>query len=333
MDKTAKPRIIVKRRKHNSSGHATHGSWKIAYADFMTAMMALFLVLALIGSSTQSERQGVADYFKLPLRDTFKGGDRFSDSDSPIPGGGDDFTKIDGEEQTAINEVSQENNVIQKDNESIQLFEVGKKVVDVIQLHPDLKKFMANLVVDLTEYGLRIQILSHDNQPMFAIGSATIQPQMKAILHAIAPILNTLPNKMTLSGHTDERRYPTGDRGYSNWELSGDRANASRRELVSGGLDATKIIRILALSDTVSLNNPNMSADSNRRISLLILNRSAQQSIEQEDMVTGIDLIMQENNAKAQLDDLSIHNDTTTEHIIGNPTAQPIIQETTEASP
>lgn len=290
MKKNNKPIIIVEHRKKRHI-YTPHGSWKIAYADFMTAMMAFFLVLALVGSSTPAQRQGVADYFRMPLSTALHGGNRFSDSESVIPGGGEDVTRIDGEER--INELTETQLIDynRRHPDTFKLLEVGKKIVDIIQLDPELKKFASNLIIELTEQGLRIQILSRDKQPMFAIGSAKVTPPMKEILHAIAPILNTLPNKITLSGHTDERKYPTGDRGYSNWELSGDRANASRRELVTGGLDSNKIIRITALADTVGLNNPKIGKDSDRRISILILNKEAKQAFNKEEMVTGIDLI------------------------------------------
>jgi len=278
--------IVVTRKKQNRYPYVNHGSWKIAYADFMTTMMALFLVLALVGNATPVQLQHVAEYFKMPLRSAFRGGDHASDSESPIPGGGDDIRKIKGEEHRG--------QAIHNNNEhpgTMALLEVGQKIVDTIQLDPKLKKLSANLIVELTELGLRIQILSHDKQPMFAIGRANIVPEMKAILHAIAPIINTLPNKITLSGHTDERKYPTGDRGYSNWELSADRANASRRELITGGLNAKKIIRVIALADTVGLNNPQIGSDSDRRISILILNKETNHAIENENTIIGIDLL------------------------------------------
>lgn len=278
--------IIVTHKKQNRHSYANHGSWKIAYADFMTTMMALFLVLALVSNATPIQLQYVAKYFKMPLRSAFSGGERASYSESPVPGGGDDISKMEGEEHR---EQAIHNN--RENPDTLALLEIGRKIVDTIQLDPRLKKLAANLIIELTELGLRIQILSHDKQPMFAIGSANIEPEMKEILHAIAPILNTLPNKITLSGHTDERKYPAGDRGYSNWELSSDRANASRRELISGGLDAKKIIRVIALADTVGLNNPKIGADSDRRISILILNKEKNRSIENENTMTGIDLL------------------------------------------
>ncbi|OCG05312.1 flagellar motor protein MotB [Gilliamella sp. wkB112] len=282
--------IISKKSKHNGGHHG--GSWKIAYADFMTAMMALFLVMWLIAKASPQELQGIAEYFRTPLLVNNNGGKNISDSESPIPGGGDDVTKQLGEEKnTPINSKSE--NLESKQLEKIQFIETARKINEVFEIDPRLQKLAPNLIIELTELGLRIQILATDDQPMFDIGSAVIHPNMQEILFALAPILNSLPNKITLSGHTDERQYVTGDRGYSNWELSADRANASRRELIAGGLDSSKIIRIIALADTVGLNNPNYSADANRRISLLILNKAAQQYIEEENNMTGIDFLKQ----------------------------------------
>lgn len=283
--------IIIKKKSKPDDGHHG-GSWKIAYADFMTAMMALFLVMWLIAKASPQELQGIAEYFRTPLLVGNNGGKNISDSESPIPGGGDDVSKELGEEKNIILNPHSES-LESKQLEKIQLIETARKIYEVFEIDPRLKTLAPNLIIELTDMGLRIQILATDDQPMFDIGSAVIQPNMQEILFALAPILNSLPNKITLSGHTDERQYVNGDRGYSNWELSADRANASRRELIAGGLDSSKIIRIIALADTVSLNNPNYSKDANRRISILILNKAAQQYIEEENNMTGIDFLKQ----------------------------------------
>ena len=291
-------RIITKKKSgHGGSHHG--GSWKIAYADFMTAMMALFLVMWLIAKSSPQELQGIAEYFRTPLILGQNGGKNISDSESPIPGGGDDVSKNVGEDKnTILNDHPVESDLNQ--DEKHQLIDTANKIYEVFELDPRLQKLAANLIVELTEMGLRIQILATDDKPMFDVGSAVIHPNMQEILYALAPIINSLPNKMTLSGHTDERQYITGDRGYSNWELSADRANSSRRELIAGGLDSNKIIRIIGLADTVGLNNPNYSKDANRRISILILNKSAQQYIEDENTMTGIDFLKQAKQIKSE---------------------------------
>jgi chemotaxis protein MotB len=291
-------RVIVKKKSGHSGGHHG-GSWKIAYADFMTAMMALFLVMWLISTSTPQELKGIAEYFRTPLILGYNGGKNISDSESPIPGGGDDVSKQLGEEKSHVLNSSKDEFEKQQ-LERLQMIEAARKIYETFEIDDRLKKLAPNLIIELTEMGLRIQILASDDKPMFDVGSTTIDPNMQEILHTLAPIINSLPNKITLSGHTDERQYTTGDRGYSNWELSADRANASRRELIAGGLDSSKIIRIIALADTVSLNNANYSKDANRRISILILNKTAQQYIEEENNMTGINFLRQSQQIKSE---------------------------------
>ncbi|MBE8178593.1 OmpA family protein, partial [Leptospira borgpetersenii serovar Ballum] len=110
-----------------------------------------------------------------------------------------------------------------------------------------------HLRIDLVQEGLRIQIIDSQNRPMFKTGSAEVEPYMRDILRAIAPVLNGIPNKVSLSGHTDDFPYANGERGYSKWELSADRANASRRELVIGGLDDGKVLRVVGMAATMRL--------------------------------------------------------------------------------
>ncbi|OCG31041.1 hypothetical protein A9G34_04915 [Gilliamella sp. Choc4-2] len=297
--KNSSIRIITRKKSGHGEGHHG-GSWKIAYADFMTAMMALFLVMWLIANSTPQQLQGIAEYFRTPLILGQNGGNNISDSESPIPGGGKDVTQQLGEERNDIAHLEEQYELEKKHLEQIELIETARKIFEIFEIDPRLKKLAPNLIIELTEMGLRIQILASDDKPMFDIGSAAIDPNMREILRALAPIINSLPNKITLSGHTDERQYITGDRGYSNWELSADRANSSRRELIAGGLDSGKIIRIIALADTVGLNNPNYSNDANRRISILILNKAAQQYIEEENSMTGIDFLRQSKPIEAK---------------------------------
>ena len=129
---------------------------------------------------------------------------------------------------------------------------------------------------------MRIQIIDSQNRPMFKTGSAQVESYMRDILRAIAPILNDLPNKISLSGHTDDIPYATGERGYSNWELSADRANASRRELIAGGLSEGKVLRVVGMAATMSLKQHGADDAINRRITVLVLNKQTQQGIEHE---------------------------------------------------
>ncbi|MEX3022565.1 flagellar motor protein MotB [Kluyvera sp. STS39-E] len=273
MKNQSHPIVVVKRRKHKSHGSA-HGSWKIAYADFMTAMMAFFLVMWLISISSPKELIQIAEYFRTPLATAITGGPRMANSDSPIPGGGDDVTQQQGEvhKQPNIDE-------LKKRMEVNRLKRIRGELDQLIEADPKLRALRPHLKIDLVQEGLRIQIIDSQNRPMFKTGSAEVEPYMRDILRGIAPVLNEIPNKISLSGHTDDYPYATGERGYSNWELSADRANASRRELVAGGLDDGKVLRVIGMSNSMRLSTRGGDDAINRRISLLVLNNQAEQAI------------------------------------------------------
>ena len=273
MKNQSHPIVVVKRRKHKSHGSA-HGSWKIAYADFMTAMMAFFLVMWLISISSPKELIQIAEYFRTPLATAITGGPRMANSDSPIPGGGGDVTQQQGEvrKQPNIDE-------LKKRMEVNRLKRIRGELDQLIEADPKLRALRPHLKIDLVQEGLRIQIIDSQNRPMFKTGSAEVEPYMRDILRGIAPVLNEIPNKISLSGHTDDYPYATGERGYSNWELSADRANASRRELVAGGLDDGKVLRVIGMSNSMRLSARGGGDAINRRISLLVLNNQAEQAI------------------------------------------------------
>ena len=274
MKNQAHPIIVVKKRRHKGHGGGSHGSWKIAYADFMTAMMAFFLVMWLISISSPKELIQIAEYFRTPLATAVTGGSRVSESESPIPGGGDDLTQRQGE-------VKKEPNIdeLKKRMEQNRLKKIRGELDQLIEADPKLKALRQYLKIDLVQEGLRIQIIDSQNRPMFKTGSAEVESYMRDILRAIAPILNEVPNRISLSGHTDDYPYANGDKGYSNWELSADRANASRRELVAGGLDDGKVLRVIGMANTMKLQAHDGEDAINRRISLLVLNQQAEQAI------------------------------------------------------
>lgn len=274
MKNQSHPIVIVKKRKHKGHGHGAHGSWKIAYADFMTAMMAFFLVMWLISISSPKELNQIAEYFRTPLATAVTGGQRISNSDSPIPGGGDDYTQQKGE-------VKKEPNIdeLKKRMEQARLKKLRGDLDQLIEADPKLRALRPHLKIDLVQEGLRIQIIDSQNRPMFKTGSAEVEPYMRDILRGIAPVLNGIPNRISLSGHTDDFPYATGEKGYSNWELSADRANASRRELVAGGLDDGKVLRVVGMASTMRVTDRGPDDAINRRISLLVLNQQAEQAI------------------------------------------------------
>lgn len=275
-------RVVIRCKKGKSGGHHG-GSWKIAYADFITAMMAFFLVMWLISIVPREELKGIAEFFRMPLHVAIAGGPSSSAETSAVPGGGRDPLRDDGDVRRAQgNRVEAQPMADAERRERHRLESLKKRLENLIETSPVLKTFRPQLRIDMTTEGLRIQIIDSQNRPMFATGSANVQPYMRDILRELGPVLNELPNKISISGHTDASQYARGERAYSNWELSADRANASRQELVAGGMNEDKVMRVQGLSSSMSLVKDDPYAAVNRRISLVVLNQSTQRRIEEE---------------------------------------------------
>lgn len=291
MAEDTKP-IIVKRIKKVAGGHHG-GAWKIAYADFVTAMMAFFLLMWLLGSTSKATLEGISEYFKMPLKVALQGGPSVAASDSVLKGGGKDLTKKQAQVKPVDGPKGKQKEVDIKDAktalekaEQEKLAELKLKIEEAIDASATLSKFKKQLLIDITSEGLRIQIVDEQNRPMFASSKAELQPYAKQILHEIGSMLNDVPNKISLSGHTDAVPYPTGDKGYSNWELSSDRANASRRELVAGGMDESKLLRVVGLSSASLFDKDNPLNPVNRRISIIIMNKKAEEDAVKDEGAT-----------------------------------------------
>ena len=276
--------IIVKKIKKAAHGHHG-GAWKIAYADFVTAMMAFFLLMWLLGSTTKATREGIAEYFKTPLKVSMSGGSGAGDASSVIKGGGKDLSRKDGQvektntpqkKKTISLEAAKAEQVRQEKEKLEQLKEKLDKKIDT---NAFLKQFKKQMLIDITSEGLRIQIVDEKNRPMFSSGSATMQPYAREILSEIAKVLNEVPNTISLSGHTDAIAYSGGERGYSNWELSADLANACRRELVAGGIAEGKILRVVGLSSAVPFDKEDHNNPINRRISIIVMNKETEEAV------------------------------------------------------
>ncbi|MCR1567801.1 MAG: flagellar motor protein MotB [Mixta calida] len=276
MSKHKQPIIIIRKRKKH--GHDHHGgSWKIAYADFMTAMMAFFLVMWLIANSSPQQRHRIAEYFQMPLKVALSQGNQSSLSDSVIPGGGDDLVKKEGE----VNRSRPRDG--ESDKDIRRLKKARERLESLIKSDPRLSNFQSNLRLQLTENGLLIQIIDTQDRPMFKLGSKELESYLMAIFEALVPVLNELPNRISLTGHTDSLPYAQGDVGYSNWELSSDRANASRRALISAGLTANKFLRVIGTADSMVLENTAPDSPINRRISILVLTQNKEKAIIRDD--------------------------------------------------
>lgn len=273
--------IIIKRIK--KGGHAAHGgAWKIAYADFVTAMMAFFLLMWLLGSTTEGDKKGIADYFNSPLKVAMFGGSGAGDATSIIKGGGNNLSESTGQMKKGKSETADEKlrkkalKAEQMRAEAERLRALKMKVEEVIANDERLAKFKSQIQLDLTAEGLRIQIVDDQNRPMFNSGSAEVNSYMRDILRAIGGVLQEVPNRLTIEGHTDAKPFSAGERGYSNWELSADRANASRRELIYGGLSGAKVLRVQGLSASMLFEKGDPESPLNRRISIIVMNREAE---------------------------------------------------------
>ena len=268
-------------------GHAAHGgAWKIAYADFVTAMMAFFLLMWLLGSVTEGDKKGIADYFNTPLKVALlNGGSGSGDSSHVIKGGGQDLSRTSG--QVKNGEVVAERKTVnlqalkaeERRLEMERLKGLRDKVDDIIANNPKLAAMRSQIRLDMIRDGLRIQIVDDNGRPMFDSGSALVKPYMRDLLAEIGAVLAEVPNRLTLEGHTDAKPFGTGERGYSNWELSSDRANASRRELIYGGLPEARVMRVQGLGSISPYEPKDPFSPTNRRISIIVMNREAEERI------------------------------------------------------
>ncbi len=276
--------IVVKRVKKHAGGHHG-GAWKIAYADFVTAMMAFFLLMWLLGTASAGDLKGISEYFQTPLKVALMGGSGSGDRSSMIKGGGQDFTRAEGQVTKGdihhgkhdVDLKAAEAELARK--EKLKLRDLQDRIESAIESNPALKPFRKQMLLDLTTEGLRIQIVDEYNRPMFASGSAQLQPYTRDILREIGKGLNDVPNRISISGHTDAQAYSGGDKGYSNWELSADRANAARRELVTGGMKENRVLRVEGLSSAVLFDADNPLNPINRRISIIVMNKKTEEAV------------------------------------------------------
>ncbi|MDH5444615.1 MAG: flagellar motor protein MotB [Gammaproteobacteria bacterium] len=282
--------IVVKKIKKGGHGHHG-GAWKVAYADFVTAMMAFFLLLWLLSQTTQVVREGISDYFRNPTGIQGPGGA----SRSLIKLGGALEIAKGEKNKKQPEDVKPKHQVVvvnKKDEDKKRLDDLLVELKKAVQKSQALKPFKDQLLLDITPQGLRIQIVDKKNRPMFALGGTRLKPYTKKILRDLAKIINTVPNSIAISGHTDQKPFPKGytrayyDEDYAgkilytNWELSADRANAARRELEKWGTKSSKITRVVGLASSVLFDKTRPRAPINRRIAIVVLNKEAENAIQ-----------------------------------------------------
>lgn len=306
--KDDQPVIIVK-KKINAGGHHG-GAWKVAYADFVTAMMAFFMVMWLVATMPQEQLAGIAEYFRNPS--VVEGRAAAMAPGSMGPGGAGDSpvsifqnrrppepTRGDGQrrgegptDRTLQGEAAMTEDQIEAEAREIEkrrLEELLRQLKEAIENSSSLRAFKEQLLLDITPEGLRIQIVDQQNRPMFDKGSFRLQSYTISILNELAPYLDSVPNRLSITGHTDVTPFAGGDSGYTNWELSADRANAARRALISGGLTTEKIARVVGVSSTVLFDKEQPTNPINRRISIIVMNKATEAAATQAQEETPAD--------------------------------------------
>ena len=276
--------IIVKRIKRSAGGHHG-GAWKIAFADFAVAMMAFFLVMWLLTVASPEELQQISGYFNDPIgfeeggspyaiglggRRIVKKDRTLSDireDESPIP----DDTQSESASKT-VEQVASEQ--VEKRELEMLLQELQNK----IDVEPVLQRFKDQILLEITQDGLRIQIVDAENRPMFASGSPELRPYFEEILLALSDTIAVVPKKISIGGHTDAAPF-VGRRGYGNWELSTERANAARRTLLAAGYPENQLARVVGFADSALFDRADPLNPINRRIDIVVLNKRAEDQI------------------------------------------------------
>ena len=278
--------IVIKKVGHGDHGHHG-GAWKVAFADFVTAMMAFFMLMWLLGSTGQEQRAGISDYFQNPAGVQGPGGAstsmiKLGGTQDMTPGDTEQHKSGDQHDQKRLDEKVVEKEVeIEKEVEKKRLDNLMDKLKEAIGKSQALKPFKDQLLLDITPDGLRIQIVDKENRPMFDAGSAHLKYYTAEILFELAKFLNEVPNRISITGHTDAS--PLRREDYSNWELSADRANTARRALIDGGLDSKKIGRVIGLASSVLFDKENPYNPVNRRISIIVMNKAAEEEIKRKE--------------------------------------------------
>ncbi len=292
------PPILIKKIKKVEGGHHG-GAWKVAYADFVTAMMAFFLMLWLLSSTTEEQKMGLADYFTPAAVSNSQGGsngvmggqsmvrDGAKISDNipigvtvPLPGD-PQVNRDDGEEEySGTSELEPPTNMEEQldaavekaiqQREEQQFQDVERALAEAMEQTPELREIEDSLLIDRVPEGLRIQLVDQEGRPLFASGSAVLTPVAQQLHELVGRTIGGLPNNLSIRGHTDATPF-RGDGSYSNWDLSADRANASRRTLLAYGVKAERVTEVVGRAEREPLLEDDPQNPQNRRISIILM--------------------------------------------------------------
>lgn len=249
--------IIIKKKKAHAHGHHG-GSWKVAYADFVTAMMAFFMVMWILGLSAETKAL-IQGYFNDPL------GFTKNEPKSRVniqPTNGSPYSGVGMDKGTGEKPVQTEREVAKEMQRDIE------RAAESVSGSAEAAGLLSNLKLQITDEGLQLEFVENTGVVFFETGSATIRPIARVLIQRIAPILARSKRKMLIDGHTDARPYPSDH--YDNWDLSNDRATAIRRALRSGGVTERQIIAVRAFADTRLKNPDDPDHFSNRRVTVLL---------------------------------------------------------------
>jgi chemotaxis protein MotB len=280
------PVIVIKKVIKGGGGHHG-GAWKVAYADFVTAMMAFFLLMWLLNATTEEQRQGISEYFDptpMEVSSMTSGaggvmggltvsevGARVTDTQPIVHNENTPDTSV--KSQIDPEELSREKLQAELEKREDAEFEKVKEKIEESIKDSDLKGLTKNLIIDVTPEGLRIQIVDRDGESMFPSGSAVPYEKTVSLISTVAQAIKSMPNQLSVRGHTDGAPYTAGA-NYTNWELSADRANASRRVLLKNGIESKKLSNVVGKADTEHLKTDNPLDPQNRRISIILLRES-----------------------------------------------------------
>jgi len=300
--------IIIKKIKKGGHGHHG-GAWKVAYADFVTAMMAFFLLLWLLNSVTEEQLEGISNYFApvAASSSTSGSGDELggkimaedgamSDMSSrpsvsmelPPPKAGEGSIEeaekeVEAPKQESPEELpsqadldAQKAEELMREKEEEQFQKAEQQLREAIEGIPELQQLAKSLLIENTPEGLRMQIVDQEGLAMFPRGSSEMFQHTRKIMELVAKVVQNTPQDVAISGHTDAVKF-VSDSGYSNWELSADRANASRRALLDLGVPDDRIVRVVGRAATEPLLKDDPASARNRRVSIILLRGTGQQ--------------------------------------------------------
>jgi chemotaxis protein MotB len=288
--------IIIKKIKKGGAEHHG-GAWKIAYADFMTAMMAFFLLLWLLNAVTEEQLEGISDYFApTTVSDSTSGGGKMLDGGTvrgkgasessggepaititlpPPTIGTAEFESFSDAELDSMTESELNELLAKKEKEEFE--KVADAIRATIENSPSLNDLKKNLLIDETEEGLRIQLMDQEGRSLFPSGSAKMHPYTRDLLRTIAQIIRPMPQKLMISGSTDSTKFVNSN-AYSNWELSSDRAQASRKVLTGAGIPDARMAKIVGNADRDPLYADDPADPRNRRISIVLLRNTGNET-------------------------------------------------------